>query len=212
MLDLYCERTGPGLWAEPVNALTNIGFVIAAWLSWRMAARERAQDSGIAAITMTIVGIGIGSFLFHTLPGAVTRWLDVVPVFVFQLLYLGFYSRRVSDLSMPVSATLLLAFLAAAVVASRFEGVLNGSLIYAPALLVIFILGAFHYHGQRTGRGLLLGAAGVFLVSILLRSIDLRICIHAGLGTHFLWHILNAVVIYLAMRALLVNLSLGSRR
>jgi hypothetical protein len=160
---------------------------------------------------MTIVAIGIGSFLFHTLPGAVTRWLDLGPVFVFQLLYLGFYSRRVSDLSMPVSGILLLVFLAAAVFASQFEDVLNGSLIYAPAILVIFILGARHYHSQMVGRGLLLGAAGMFLLSIFLRSIDLRICSHSGLGTHFLWHILNAVVIYLAMRALLVNLpSAGS--
>jgi hypothetical protein len=205
MLDLYCERTGPGLWAEPVNALTNIGFVFVAWLSWRIATRERARDSSIAAITMTIVAIGIGSFLFHTLPGAVTRWLDVVPVFVFQLLYLGLYSRRVSGLSMPVGGMLLLVFLAAVVVASRFGDVLNGSLIYAPALLVIFFLGACHYHSQRIGRGLLLGAAGVFLVSIILRSIDLRICADVGLGTHFLWHILNAAVIYLAMRALIIS-------
>ncbi|MCG6890313.1 MAG: ceramidase [Gammaproteobacteria bacterium] len=212
MLDLYCERTGPGLWAEPVNALTNIGFVFVAWLIWRIAAREQVQDSSIAAITATIMAIGIGSFLFHTMPGAITRWLDVVPVFVFQLLYLGFYSRRVSDLSMPVSGILLLVFLTAVVVASRFEDVLNGSLIYAPALLVICILGACHYRSKKAGPGLLLGAAGMFLVSIVLRSVDLRVCIHVGLGTHFLWHILNAFVMYLAMRALVVNLSTCSNR
>ncbi|TPK89584.1 hypothetical protein FJ567_30205 [Mesorhizobium sp. B2-4-16] len=28
-VDLYCERTGPGLWAEPANALTNPAFIAA---------------------------------------------------------------------------------------------------------------------------------------------------------------------------------------
>jgi hypothetical protein len=26
-LDLYCERTAPGLWNEPLNALTNLAFI-----------------------------------------------------------------------------------------------------------------------------------------------------------------------------------------
>jgi hypothetical protein len=25
-IDAYCERLGPGLWAEPLNALTNLAF------------------------------------------------------------------------------------------------------------------------------------------------------------------------------------------
>ena len=212
MLDLYCERTGPGFWAEPVNAFTNIGFLFAAFFSWRLALRDQVQDSGIAAITIMIVAIGIGSFLFHSMPTAVTRWLDIVPIFVFQLLYLGIYSRRVINLSMPGSVTLLLVFLAVAVVASPFTEMINGSLIYAPALLVIFVLSAYHYQSRKLQRHLLLAAASVFLLSVVLRSVDIRICTRFELGTHFLWHVLNALVIYLAMRSLLVNLSTGSDR
>jgi hypothetical protein len=211
-LDLYCERVGPGFWAEPVNAFTNIGFVFAAYFSWRIVLREQVQDSGIAAITGMIVAIGIGSFLFHTMPTAVTRWLDIVPIFVFQLLFLGLYSRRVIELWMPGSAFLLLVFLAAAVAASQFPEVINGSLIYAPALLVIFVLSAYHYQSRKLERHLLFAAASVFLLSVVLRSVDIRICTRFDLGTHFLWHVLNALVIYLAMRALLVNLSTGSDR
>jgi hypothetical protein len=212
MLDLYCERTGPGFWAEPVNAFTNIGFLFAAFFSWHLALRDQVQDSGIAAITIMIVAIGIGSFLFHSMPTAVTRWLDIVPTFVFQLLYLGIYSRRVINLSMPGSVTFLLVFLAVAVVASPFTEMINGSLIYAPALLVIFVLSAYHYQSRKLQRHLLLAAASVFLLSVVLRSFDIRICTRFEPGTHFLWHVLNALVIYLAMRSLLVNLSTGSDR
>ena len=212
MLDLYCERMGPGLWAEPVNAFTNIGFFVAAWMSWRIAVRERVQDSNIVMITAMIVAIGIGSFLFHTMPTDVTHWLDIGPIFVFQLLFLELYSRRVINLSVAGSGILLLVFLATAVVASLFPEVINGSLIYAPALLVVFVLSAYHYQSRKLERHLLLAAASVFLLSVVLRSVDIQICPRFEIGTHFLWHVLNALVIYLAMRALLVNLSTGSNR
>jgi len=211
MVDLYCERIGPDFWAEPVNALTNIGFVFAAWFTWRLAVHKQTQDPGIAVITVMIAAIGVGSFLFHTMATPLTRWLDIIPIFVFQLLYIGFYTRRIINLPMAVIGILLLMFVAAAFYGRQFPDVINGSLIYAPALLVIIVLGWYHYHGRKVERGLLLGAASIFLLSIIFRSIDNMICPRFVLGTHFLWHILNAVVIYLAMRALIANLSPGSR-
>lgn len=211
MVDLYCERIDPGFWAEPVNAFTNIGFVIAAWFIWRFAVRAQMQDSGIATMTGIIAAIGIGSFLFHTMATPLTRWLDIIPIFVFQLLYIGFYTRRIINLPLAVMGILLLVFVAAAVYGRQFPEVINGSLIYTPALLVIIILGWYHYQSRKVERGLLLAAASIFLLSIFFRSIDNMICPQFILGTHFLWHILNAVVIYLAMRALIANLPSGSR-
>ena len=78
--------------------------------------------------------------------------------------------------------------------------------------MVIFVLGAYHCQGRKLERSLLLVAATVFLLSLALRPVDIRICSQFGLGSHFLWHVLNALVIYLVMRALIVNLSTGSGR
>ena len=33
-MDAYCERTAPGLLNEPLNAITNSSFLIAAWFAW----------------------------------------------------------------------------------------------------------------------------------------------------------------------------------
>ena len=49
----------------------------------------------------------------------------------------------------------------------------------------------------------LLAAAGVFVVSLVLRTIDAAACERLPLGTHFCWHLLNGVVLYLAVRSLL---------
>ena len=55
-MDAYCERTGPGLLAEPLNAITNASFLIAApllggalfWLDKAIAER-RARETKRAA-------------------------------------------------------------------------------------------------------------------------------------------------------------------
>ncbi len=39
-IDLYCERTAPGFWNEPINAISNVGFVIAAILAWRVSQKR----------------------------------------------------------------------------------------------------------------------------------------------------------------------------
>ena len=53
-IDMYCERTDPGLWSEPLNALTNLAFLLAAlfaYLSLRTDERgglhHRRLDPGV---------------------------------------------------------------------------------------------------------------------------------------------------------------------
>jgi len=48
-------------------------------------------------------------------------------------------------------------------------------------------------------------AGGVFACSLLLRSIDGSVCGSFGTGTHFLWHLLNALVLYLVGRSLVLR-------
>jgi hypothetical protein len=48
-------------------------------------------------------------------------------------------------------------------------------------------------------RGLEL-AVMIFTVSLALRTVDLAVCETFRLGTHFLWHLLNAAVLYVLLR------------
>jgi hypothetical protein len=45
-------------------------------------------------------------------------------------------------------------------------------------------------------------AAGVFMVSLTARTIDRNVCSVWPWGTHFVWHVLNAWVLYQLSRAL----------
>jgi len=46
-LDLYCERTGPELFSEPVNALTNIAFFLAAASVFTLSLVLRTVDQAV---------------------------------------------------------------------------------------------------------------------------------------------------------------------
>ena len=210
LIDLYCERVDSGLWAEPVNASTNLAFFLAAWAIWSLSRRVRVSSTGIWLLIFLLVTIGVGSALFHTFATTWARALDVVPILLFQLSYLWLYSREIIKMKYWYAAVLLAAFLVAAYFGRQFPQVLNGSLIYAPAFLLILGLGIYHHHTKKDQRFALLIAAGVFLGAIFCRSIDNAVCASFPIGTHFLWHLLNPVVFYLFMRGMLLNLETTS--
>ena len=206
MVDLYCERLGPGLWAEPVNTTTNLAFFVAAWAIWRMADQLRAFSVGVWLLIGLIGAIGMGSGLFHAFATNWARVLDVVPILLFQLVYVWLYCRRIVQMRFESTAGLLAAYVVAVYFGRQFPHLLNGSLSYAPAMVVLLALGLYNCGTRRVERFLVLNATGVFYVSITFRTIDISICSHFAIGSHFLWHIFNAVLLYLLMRALLANL------
>jgi hypothetical protein len=169
-IDLYCERLGPGLLAEPLNAVTNGAFLVAAW---RLASLARG-DRGVLALAALALAIGVGSSLFHTFATGWALAADVLPILLFQLLFLLLYLRRRAGLALAPAAGLCLAFLLACLAGRGFPGVLNGSLAYAPTLAVLALLA---WHQLRSLQSwLLVGATGLFSLSLLLRSLDNALC------------------------------------
>lgn len=204
-IDIYCERLAPGLWAEPLNALTNLAFFIAAGAAWHLARRQQSLPISIVAAIGLIIAIAIGSTLFHTFATSWAILLDVIPILLFQIYFIWVYSRQAIALKSKYSAVLIVVFLFACSFSTQFKNVLNGSLSYAPVLLILAGFGIYHYKQEKRERFLLLAAAGVFLFALFFRSIDSAICPYFSIGTHFLWHIFNGVLLYLLMRGLILN-------
>jgi Ceramidase len=216
----YCERTSAAFWAEPVNALTNGAFLIAALLAfllWRQRARD---DLATLALIVVTVLVGFGSFAFHTLATRGAVLLDIIPIALFVYGYLLVALRRYLDLPMLASAIILaafialtrgLAFLPPSVLPPDF---LNGSYEYLPPLAALIVVGGLVRSRSKpaddgsVGSAILLAAA-IFVVSLALRTIDRAVCASFPLGTHFLWHLLNAVVLYVLLRTAI--LAVGNR-
>lgn len=205
MIDLYCERLGPGLWAEPLNALTNLAFLVAAWVAWSMVRQSETRSRDVTLLLVLMVAIGIGSGLFHTFAMTWARVLDVVPILLFQIWFMWVYARRIIVMGRGWSALFVGVFFVLALLGRQFPDVLNGAVKYVPALLAFLFFGVYHYKTDKRERWLLLAAFGTFLLALFFRTIDQVVCPDIPIGTHFLWHVLDAVVLYLATRGLVFN-------
>lgn len=203
-VDNYCERVGPEFWSEPLNAVTNAAFLIAA-LAALLMWRRRTPDDLPALLLIAIVFLtGIGSFLFHTFA---TRWAsltDVIPIAFFIYGYLFVALNRFLRLSWWQALAVVIAFFAVTPFAAQLVAPLLGSSAgYVPALTAIFVVGGLFYRKDPGLGGQVLVAGVVFALSLTMRMLDEPLCTHFAVGTHFLWHILNSIVLFLLLRVLI---------
>ena len=219
----YCERgADPAFWAEPLNAATNAAFLIAAVyagvLLVHRAGRNHAAWEWLLVAALFV--IGLGSFLFHTFA---TRWAalaDVGPIGVFMFAYLAYALARFLRVNWLLVAAGLATFAYAmhladgiscrvtliSVVGAARGPCLNGTAAYTPAFTVMILIGAALILKRHPAGLSVLSAGSVFLVSMFFRTVDFEICnlvrfADRPLGTHFLWHVLNAASLYLLVRA-----------
>ena len=97
----YCERITDSFWAEPLNAITNVAFLVAAGLLFRHYATSRTSPQhalSLLTLIALVALIGVGSFLWHTWATAWMEWADVLPILGFISLYLWLFLRRVVGL------------------------------------------------------------------------------------------------------------------
>jgi hypothetical protein len=223
---LYCERgTNEALLAEPVNAASNGAFVLAALAGLMLLLlRPREERSADHYLLIGLVFlIGLGSLAFHLYATTLTELGDVLPIGIFMLVYLGFALNRF--LGVPVGWTMLLvvgfvALMAAdmqvkcwdggiGIPGAEVQGVkpcLNGSLFYLPALGVLIVVGLLLEERRHRAAPYLLWGAAILAVSITLRTLDIALCDRImiegrKIGTHFAWHVLNGIALFLLLRA-----------
>lgn len=195
-VDAYCERTGPDYWSEPVNALTNLAFILAAVL---IGLRHRGHARPLGRLlTGVLFVIGVGSWLFHTYANALTGLMDVLPIVAFILIYVFAASRDFLDLRPWLAGVVTAGFIPYAMLTVPVFALIPGigsSASYAPVPLLIGIYAALlHRRAPDTARGLAIGAA-ILILSLTFRTLDEPLCAAIPLGTHFLWHVLNAVML-----------------
>lgn len=204
----YCERTTDGFWAEPLNAFTNLGFILAAALLARMLyqhklALKQSWDSWL--LIGLIASIGVGSFLWHTLATPWTEWADVVPITLFISIFLLSFMRRVIQLSYPALLAWFGLFHAVNVALLHWvpTDFLNGSAFYLPPLMALLLLSVRLHSRHNPAARRLFAASVIFALSVVFRSVDQQLCPVVFTGTHFLWHLLVSLTLYHATRVLL---------
>lgn len=220
----YCERgLDPSFWAEPFNAVSNVAFIVAAGAAAIFARRHRRSNAIEWMLIALVAAIGIGSFLFHTFA---TRWAavaDTAPIGVFMIAYMIFALRRF--LSAPwlavIAGVTLFIFsfrtMSAAtcdlswmpITAGAGRACLNGSLAYGPALVALAILATGVLITRHPAARWISAATAALAISLAFRAFDFEVCgwtevFGSVRGTHPLWHLTNAFVLYFLLRAALL--------
>lgn len=193
-VDIYCERMDPSFWAEPVNALTNLAFLLSAMIMWP---RVRGLIWG-RVLCVVLASIGLASGAFHTHAVGWTGLADVLAIVVYALIYIYLANRFFWNMRVGWAVVATAGFIPyAALTIPLFQYLpgLGESAQYMP--LPVMIL-AYAWMLRRrfpdTARGLAIGAA-ILLVSLTFRSIDMPLCPAIPMGTHFMWHVLNAIML-----------------
>ncbi|WP_216211971.1 ceramidase domain-containing protein [Amycolatopsis aidingensis] len=199
-VDNYCERIAPGLWGEPLNTVSNLAFLVAAMLIWRKA--RTAADPRLARTLAVLLGlIFLASTAFHALAQRWAAAADSGFILVFVLYYAVLFPRLFFGVRPRLAWLAAPAFIGfTALVTAVFSSIGFGSSYLAPllGLFAFALLLAFaRDHTLRPYWRSFALAGGVFTVSLSLRTADHSVCGSFPPGTHFLWHLLNACVLYL---------------
>ena len=189
----YCERNSYDFFAEPLNAITNIFFILVAFLLFY---QNRNKNKFLVVI---IFLIGISSFLFHTIPSYFFGTADVFFILVFIIYYLYFLSRKVFDFSLVYCISFPLMFIVICYSFGNFfiYSVLATSAFYTPIVFTLYLI-YFLIICKNTVRKkqYILYAAILFSASVTFRVLDKNLCNTIFFGTHFIWHILNAITLF----------------
>lgn len=193
-IDAYCERTDASYWSEPINAVTNFAFIIAALVMFR---RTAGMVSG-QVLSAILFAIGVGSWLFHTHATAWASAADTTPIIAFSMTYIFLANRDFWAWPVWAAALGAAAYIPYTIALTPVFAALpffSISSFYWPLPVLIFTY-AFLLRNRRadTARNLAIGVS-ILCVSLTLRSIDEPLCHAIPHGTHFLWHILNGIML-----------------
>lgn len=206
-IDLYCERLAPGLWAEPLNALSNLAFIAAALWAWSAARRRGVRDRALYGLIGLIGLIGVGSGLFHTFANRWSQAADVLPIGLFVLGYLTLALRRFFQCRWGATALWLASFigLSAAVGALLPRSALGGGGAYLPVIAALSLMTWQLARRRHSASPWIAWATVAFALSFTCRTLDGPLCDAWPVGTHWAWHLLNAAVLGLLTWGALVS-------
>ena len=204
---VYCEQAQINNFFEPWNTITNLAFIFSGILLFiQFRKRNQLDFKGIYFSSLLII-IGIGSFIWHLYRNNLTLTADSIPIALFVLSYLFFYLKFITKKPRHLILLFLGFFIYTPILTMLLNSksiyiLENGGAGYFSAISYFFVLQIYNIFHRKAiiKSSIIIGI--VFLISLGFRQIDMTVCEHISFGTHFIWHILNALSLYFFVKLL----------
>ena len=195
-VDIYCERLDASFWSEPMNAISNLSFIVVGFFLWRL----RSPRSALMAALVLL--IGLGSLSFHTYANRLTGLLDVFAITLYLAVFAFLIPKQWSRSSILIQLGSVLLLIVSVVLAQLLMSHLNPTLpglpsgMYLGAWFALIIYALVTQCSKKPAARFLWLAVIIFPVSLLSGQLDIPLCKSIG-GLHWLWHLLNGLTLYL---------------
>ena len=210
MSSIYCEVAYMNGFFEPFNAISNLSFIIAAFFLFLFFRKNDIKDFKSFWFLLIALLIGAGSFTWHFYRHPITNLFDSIPITLFIASFGYFYALKVfksnNKAFLFVITSLIIVFIGQIYLESIIPIFLgnNGYLYFLMSFLFLVpIFWSKSISKRYFKKGLFLYA--LFILALTFRQIDIPICSTIPIGSHFIWHILNGIVLYYAVTLLYKN-------
>jgi hypothetical protein len=196
-VDIYCERLDASFWAEPINAISNLSFIVAGLLLWRL----KSPRATVMAILLIL--IGLGSFSFHTYANRLTGLFDVLAIALYLVAFAFLIPKQWSKSSIWIQLGSVLVLIICIVLTQLLIGTLKPTFPWLPpgmylgAWLTLIIYALVTQSSNSQAARFLWLAIIIFPFSLMSRQLDIPLCDFTG-GSHWLWHLINGLTLYLS--------------
>ena len=202
-MPIYCELPIWGDIFEPLNTVSNLAFIVAAYFVWRLLQTTEGNSlrRQLGVLGVLLAAIGIGSGLWHYYGTGWSLVADVIPIQLFLLTFLWFLLGQLYQ-SLWLRLGLMLGFVATTILVPMIVPFASG---YIGALVFAFGLSYFVFRNSKQQGRYFFITLLIFSLSLTIRQLDLPTCdLTHGHGLHLFWHVLNGYVLYRLARTLIV--------
>jgi hypothetical protein len=179
----YCEISRFGAITQPMNVMSNLGFLIVFFISW--------YRLGLRSLTVSALLIFIGSSLWHATLHPVGLLFDIMPIFLWVILFLWEVTKHSMLTSHRWFMIMVFLFVSLMVTQLTADIIPMRSGIFVVGSFLLFMAGCFIYKYNRQYAFLLVSSSFWLVLAIIARLIDVPLCDYTPweLGTHWLWHL-----------------------
>ena len=133
-------------------------------------------------------------------------------IVLFIVIYFWSILFRIGRCNLFQATVAFIAFVGAShTLVAQFPNAINDSIGYLSSMMALIMIAVYLHLKARPSSQHFMLAAIVGVVSLFCRAIDREVCPMFPLGTHFLWHMLNASLLYILLRQLIRNVNREAR-